>query len=105
MTATEQGGVLPPYRRVSAETLRLASEATGAPDYLRRLATAVRHGEVTWAQIADGEADDLPQVQAVNAVVAEQTQALLDSAGGVATERDLSDRDDDEPLDSIYVSR
>lgn len=104
MTAAEEGGVLPPYRRVSAETLRLASEATGAPDYLRRLATAVRHGEVTWAQIADGKADDLPEVQAVNAVVAARTQALLDRAGDVATERKQSEWDDDEPLDSIYVS-
>ncbi|MGH3757633.1 hypothetical protein [Actinophytocola sp.] len=101
MTAAEEGGVLPPYRRVSAETLRLATEATGAPEYLRRLARAVRHGEATWAEIADGNAEDLPEVQDINAVVAEQTQALIERAcaGEASSQPDQSDWDDDEPQD------
>ncbi|OLF07011.1 hypothetical protein BLA60_29600 [Actinophytocola xinjiangensis] len=62
--------VLPPYRRVSAETLRLATEATGAPRHLRGLARAVRDGRTTWADIVEGRADHLPEARAANAVVA-----------------------------------
>lgn len=79
--------VVPPYRRVSAETLRLATEATGAPEYLRGLARVVRSGQATWAQIADGMADDLPEVQAVNAVVAAEVRELTEPAGGTKPEQ------------------
>jgi hypothetical protein len=94
VTTSGKDGVLPPYRRVSAETLRLATEATGAPEYLRGLARAVRCGQTTWAQIADGTADDLPAVQAVNAVVAAKVQKLTEPA-----EPEQSDWDNDEPGD------
>jgi len=63
-------GVLPPYRRVSAETLRLATGATGAPEHLRGLARAVRDGRTTWADIVEGKADHLPEARAVDAAVA-----------------------------------
>lgn len=98
MTTSGQDGVLPPYRRVSAETLRLATEATGAPEYLRGLARAVRRGQATWSQIADGMADDLPEVQAVNAAVAAQAQELTEPATEPA-EPEQSDWDNDEPDD------
>lgn len=102
-----QDGSLSPYRRVSAETLRLATEATGAPEYLRGLARAVREGRASWAQITEGMADDLPEVRAVDAVVAARVQELAEraSADEVAAEPDPEqpDRDDDEQQhDTIF---
>lgn len=98
MTASGKDGVLPPYRRVSAETLRLATEATGAPEYLRGLARAVRDGRATWAHIADGKADDLPEVRAVNVEIAARAQALIERAEE-ETEPGQPEWDDDDPLD------
>lgn len=104
MTISGQDGVLPPYRRVSAETLRLATEATGAPEYLRGLARAVRRGQATWAQIADGMADDLPEVQAVNAAVAAKAQELAEPAEPEQPDWD-NDEPEDEPEDGNIVFR
>ena len=105
MTTSGQDDVMPPYRRVSAETLRLATEATGAPEYLRGLARAVRDGQTTWAQIADGMADDLPEVQAVNAIVAEKAQVLIERAYAGETGPEQSDWDDDEPENGNSIFR
>ena len=90
--------VLPSYRRVSAETLRLATETTGAPPHLRDLARAVRGGLTTWSEIVDGEADHLPEVKAVNAAVV--NRALIERA-------ERPERDDDEgeePLEGRVFS-
>lgn len=105
MTAPEKDDVLPPYRRVSAETLRLATEATGAPEHLRGLARAVRRGEATWAQITDGAADDLPAVRAANAVVAAKVRDLTEPPDETTANPDPSDWDDDEPEGNIIFRK
>lgn len=93
-------GVLPPYRRVSAKTLRLATQATGAPEHLRGLARAVRDGRTTWADVVDGKADHLPEVQAVNAAVAARAQALTERA----EPPDWDDDEGEEPLEGRVFS-
>lgn len=62
----------PDVPKVSPE--QLAAEA-GKPDAsprLRAVAEAVRAGKTSWAEIADGKANDLPEVRALRAETARE---------------------------------